>query len=109
MLEQLKQHDLFPELPAPEFNQSGGVVAPGFELRFDAEAPVYYTLDGSDPRLIGGATNPAASTASGGISQLSLVDENTPAQIVIPADGNFGGDEQACATCMTALVEEIYD
>ncbi len=26
----------------------------------------------------------------------------------IPPDGNFGGDQAACATCVAVLVEEVY-
>jgi len=50
-------------LAAPEFiEQFGGTIAPGFvaHLTVPAGATVYYTLDGSDPRLPGGAISPKA-------------------------------------------------
>jgi hypothetical protein len=47
---QLKGKDLYPDTAAPVFNQHGGVFTNGFELTMTATEPVYYTLDGSDPR-----------------------------------------------------------
>jgi hypothetical protein len=41
----------------PRFNQDGGEIIPGFQLVLEHAEPggaVYYTLDGSDPRAIGG-------------------------------------------------------
>jgi hypothetical protein len=54
------------QLPAPPvFNQNGGPVESGFELTIDHSLAgtnwtIYFTLDGSDPRLSGGAVNPTA-------------------------------------------------
>ena len=65
-LQQLRDYGLFPNLSAPQFlvngaYQNAGEVTPGSLLRFAASGGlVYYTLDGSDPRLIGGGINPAA-------------------------------------------------
>jgi hypothetical protein len=55
---QLRQRNLFPSVNAPIFSQRGGLVAPGFSFTLSAAAggSIYYTLDGSDPRAIGGAT-----------------------------------------------------
>jgi hypothetical protein len=61
---------LFPTIDAPTFlvngtNQHGGIVAPNSTLRFGSAAgTVYYTTDGSDPRLFGGAVNPASQSYS---------------------------------------------
>jgi hypothetical protein len=45
----------------PRFSQPGGVMQPGFALSMATPSgSVYYTLDGSDPRLAGGNLNPRA-------------------------------------------------
>ena len=47
----------------PSFSQHGGAVPVGFQLTIQAPAgTIYYTVDGSDPRLRGGAVSPAART-----------------------------------------------
>ncbi|HKX63372.1 MAG TPA: CotH kinase family protein, partial [Verrucomicrobiae bacterium] len=46
---------------APFFNHSGGATAAGFSLGIAAPAgTIYYTLDGTDPRLSGGGVAPHA-------------------------------------------------
>jgi len=61
VLTQLKGKGLYPNVGAPVFSQHGGVISTGFSLTMKATAGIiYYTLDGSDPRLIGGAVSPAA-------------------------------------------------
>lgn len=49
--------NLYPVLDAPQFNQFGGAVPSGFGLVMShaRTAPIYYTLDGSDPRTYGTA------------------------------------------------------
>ena len=55
VLTQLRNDGLYPAVTAPTFNQHGGNVNPGFSLTMSAPAgQIYYTLDGSDPRLPGG-------------------------------------------------------
>jgi hypothetical protein len=52
---------LYPALAAPIYSQAPGVIAPGTKLFMSSTAPqVYYTLDGSDPRLAGGGIAPSA-------------------------------------------------
>ncbi len=65
---QLRAQNLYPDLDAPEFNQHGGVVAPGFEVRFSADSTLYYTTDGSDPRRPRGFVGTSAIGASDGDS-----------------------------------------
>jgi hypothetical protein len=60
-LSQLTQGGLYPSLAAPEFDRHGGAVPRGFELSMSAPAgEIHFTLDGSDPRLEGGALAPGA-------------------------------------------------
>ena len=68
VLNQLRADNLYPTTAAPAFNQYGGNVNPGFVLTMSGQGTIYYTLDGTDPRLTGGATSSKAITYSGGIS-----------------------------------------
>ena len=59
LLNELASEDLWPDEPAPSFNQHGGVVASGFRLKLvpggdlKSSDSFYYTVDGSDPREFG--------------------------------------------------------
>ncbi|MCI0744134.1 MAG: lamin tail domain-containing protein [Verrucomicrobia subdivision 3 bacterium] len=56
-------------LRAPVLSSSGGPITPGFSLVASATAgTIYYTLDGSDPRLPGGRISPTAVAYSGPIT-----------------------------------------
>lgn len=56
VVDQLRAKGWYPSVDAPAFNQHGGAVEEGFTLAMAASAgDIYYTLDGSDPRLPGGA------------------------------------------------------
>ncbi|MCX5675570.1 MAG: CotH kinase family protein, partial [Planctomycetota bacterium] len=49
---------LYPSTVAPTFNQHGGEVPQGFSLTITAPAgDIWYTTDGTDPRLPGGGVN----------------------------------------------------
>jgi hypothetical protein len=66
LFQQLRNVGLMPPFDAPQYLVNGvamnsGVITPGDRLRFTASTGlVYYTTDGSDPRLLGGGINPAA-------------------------------------------------
>jgi hypothetical protein len=61
VLEQLRADSLYPAIAAPSFNQHGGTIERRFALAMAAPAgTIYYTRDGSDPRLRGGAIAPTA-------------------------------------------------
>ena len=63
VISQLQTVGYYPTQAAPAF--VGGTVAANTVINFPvAGATVYYTTDGSDPRLSGGATNPAAFTGT---------------------------------------------
>ena len=56
VLEQLRRRNLYPDVAGPQLSQHGGRVSPGFSLSIAAEqGTIYFTLDGTDPRQIGGA------------------------------------------------------
>jgi len=56
-------------LPAPAFSAPGGPITPGFQLLVSAPlGTIYYTLDGSDPRLSGGAISSRAAVYSSRIA-----------------------------------------
>src|SRR6185312_13429472 len=51
----------YPSFDPPSLSQYGGSVTNGYQLTINAPGgTVYYTLDGSDPRLPGGGINPNA-------------------------------------------------
>lgn len=75
IVRELRSNNLFPSLDAPVPTQHGGLVPHGFELEFSGAAgTIYYTLDGSDPRLQGGTPNPAAGAIGTGVAVDILVD-----------------------------------
>ena len=61
----------YPSIDPPGFSQNGGQVGSSFRLSMInpnmTPVTIYYTLDGSDPRLIGGAVSPVG--ASGAIQR----------------------------------------
>lgn len=60
VLSQFKARGWYP-LDVPEMSQRGGAVAAGSQIGLSAAAgTLYYTVDGSDPRLPGGGLSPAA-------------------------------------------------
>lgn len=69
LLAQLRnvQPQLYPDLEAPRFTPWGGSLGKQetVAMSVPAGATVYYTTDGSDPRLPGGAIDPAAQTYVG--------------------------------------------
>jgi hypothetical protein len=63
---------LWPGTLAPTFSQFGGIVPAGYQLTLSMNAPagaaIYYTLDGSDPRLAGGGISQNAILYSGPVT-----------------------------------------
>lgn len=55
VVNQLRISGLYPNLDAPEFSDDGGKLTSAIDLSMVAKSgEIYYTLDGSDPRLSGG-------------------------------------------------------
>ena len=62
----------------PAFSRPGGHVDAGFELGMTGDGTIFYTLDGSDPRLFLGPIIPITGT--------TLVPENAPKRVLIPTE-----------------------
>lgn len=67
VMQEMRDYGFYPNTVAAGFNQQGGFVPNGFDLTMSAPAgTIYYTLDGSDPRLVGGAINSASAVVYAG-------------------------------------------
>ncbi|MBN1508327.1 MAG: lamin tail domain-containing protein [Sedimentisphaerales bacterium] len=88
VLNQLKGHEWYPDVVAPVFNLHGGHVPVGFRLEMDAPSDIYYTLDGTDPRL---------PRKAGSMEGQVLVAENAAKRVLVPGGGISeawkGGDD----------------
>lgn len=64
VINQMRSVSMFPSQALIAFNRMGGEVEPGFRLTMTqtngTAGTIYYTLDGTDPRLWGGAISPLA-------------------------------------------------
>lgn len=65
----LRNAGWYPSVDAPLLSQFGGSVSNGYALTISGSGTIYYTLDGSDPRLPGGGIAPGALVWSGSGSQ----------------------------------------
>ena len=69
MIRIYQQNELFPELMAARFSQRGGIVEAGTSVTLTSDSgKMYYTLDGSDPRVMGGALSDSAIEYTGPIT-----------------------------------------
>jgi hypothetical protein len=83
VLQQFRSAGLYPNVDAPVFHvssvyQHGGHVTSADGLTMLADGAVFYTLDGSDPRVPRQATEAGAETAE------TLVAENAPKRALVP-------------------------
>ena len=70
MIQRLESAGMYPDIIAPALSQHGGSLPDGGGITMSTNATaIYYTTDGSDPRLPGGAISPTATLApfSGGV------------------------------------------
>ena len=75
----------------PEFSQSGGIVSDGVELTMISQnGQVYYTTDGSDPRLEGGVVSPKAIPFQGGPIDTELINADSSCRYFVPNDDSLG-------------------
>jgi hypothetical protein len=77
LLDQLRAHPTWWPLDPPVLTRLSGRVPPGYPLGFLTEiGVVYYTTNGSDPRLPGGGINPAARRITTTMTQTRLIATN---------------------------------
>lgn len=62
----LRGANLYPQIDAVTYSQHGGPAPAGGVTMFTDSDTIYYTLDGTDPRLLGGGIKPGALSASFG-------------------------------------------
>ena len=75
LVRELQALNLYPDTASPVFAQHGGVVPSNFPLGLtSSEGDIYYTTDGSDPRLTGGDINPDSSSVPGPFITEPLID-----------------------------------
>lgn len=91
-------YSLYPKIAAVQFNHLGGFVNNGFQIELNnpnTSGDIYYTLDGSDPRLEGGALNPNAMLYTGPIT----VNKFTLVSARVYNPGNFNPQYNWSAMC----------
>jgi hypothetical protein len=76
VLNQFKTQGWWPNVDPPGMNARGGHVAAGFSLQLSSAGAIYYSLDGTDPRLRAQGTQADVAT--------TLVPENAPKQVLVP-------------------------
>ena len=73
LLDQFRQKDWY-NVEAPEYEKIINSVNPGFSpVIISEDGEIYLTVDGSDPRLIGGSVNPDAVFINGATVDLNLI------------------------------------
>lgn len=96
---QLRDAGLYPTVDAPAFlvngaDSRGGSLGPGDELTILASSgTLYYTTDGTDPRMLDGSPSPSAMVYEGG--PLSLASSATLTARVLETDGSWSAVAQA--------------
>ena len=67
MISKFRSAGMYPDIMAPVFSQHGGSVSSDTKLTMATDSDtIYYTTDGTDPRLPGGDVNPRAKIATFG-------------------------------------------
>jgi len=81
VINQMRSVDMFPDMALISFNRYGGEVIPGFQLLMSQSngtpGTIYYTLDGSDPRLWGGDLNPNAAIFEDATTSMTLINRGS--------------------------------
>lgn len=96
LLGYLRNAGWYPAFDPPTFDRFGGLVARGFTpVLTSASGTIYYTLDGTDPRLSGGGVAPAARVWS-------------PGAVVVTGDLTLSARVRSPAGAWSALAQPRY-
>jgi hypothetical protein len=97
---QFRSAGFYPALEAPKFAQHGGVVDAGFRVTMTApRGSILFTVDGSDPRLPGGAVSPNSHPAG---SDASVLERSTRVKARTLSNGNWSALNDATFLVDTA-------
>lgn len=94
VLQQLKTDALYPAVSAPAFSPHGGEITNGFPLAMshtNTSGVIYYTLDGTDPRVIGGSIRSNALLYAAPV----LLDDNVRVKARVLSSGNWSALNEA--------------
>ncbi len=98
VLLQMRSVNMFPAQALVTFSQNGGTIEPGFTLTMSqgngTTGTIYFTLDGTDPRLWGGGINPVAAVYQAGVSAVTL-EETTTVKARVYGAGAWGAMTEA--------------
>ncbi len=90
VLQQFRSAGFYPSIDAPSFSRHGGTISEGFVLYISGMGGrIYYTLDGSDPRLMGGGIGPSVHTIEAP-TMVTLLPETATGRVLVPQDGSLG-------------------
>jgi hypothetical protein len=94
VLQQLINDGLYPTIGAPDFSKYGGYVTAGYQLIMTHTNPggvIYYTLDGTDPRKVGGSVSTNALVYSNPV----VINTSTRVKARVFSSGNWSAMTEA--------------
>jgi hypothetical protein len=106
IIDQYRRLDLYPDTDAPVLSQQGGVVHPTDMLTITAtRGDIYFTTDGSDPKLPDGTVSPSAARYTAAIT----LSANTTLQTRALAHGEWSVLNRAVFTVDQAPLPGDFD
>ena len=74
VIQQMRDANLFPDIDAPIFSPYGGEIPSGSPVAINhTEGNLYYTTDGTDPRMADGSINPNAIAVGGSLFPATVI------------------------------------
>ena len=90
LLRQLQSAGVFPRIDPPSPSIASGFVEPGTSVSIASlEGTAWFTVDGSDPREIGGGVTPTAMEGSSS-ERVVLLGGDSPLRALVPTDDSLG-------------------